>query len=286
MTKVLKKVISLAVVSAMVMMVSGCGQSKAGDSSHSRLEEIKQRGYIEVATEPYFAPYEFIDPSKPEGEKYVGSDIELAKYIAKDLGVELRIVPLEFSAVLAGVSDGKYDLALSALAYTPEREKAMSLSKGYYFSKEDSGHGLLVRTEDIGVINTPDNLADKTVVVQSGSLQELFLNEQVPATKEVKKVSSTMDGFLMVQEGKADVSITSIDLAQLYIDSNPTCGLQLVEGFKFTEDESTAGTRAGIPPNEPELTEYINSIIDKVMADGSYEKWYNENAEYAKTLGL
>lgn len=70
------------------------------------MEEILQRGYIEVATEPYFAPNEFIDSTKSGDEQYVGSDIELAKYIAEKLGVELKVVPLEFSAVLSSVTEG------------------------------------------------------------------------------------------------------------------------------------------------------------------------------------
>ena len=81
----------------------------------------------------------------------MGSDIEMAKYIADKLGVELKIVPLEFAAVLSSVTEGKYDLAISALAYTPERAEAMNLSNGYYFDDEEDGYGLLVREEDPGV---------------------------------------------------------------------------------------------------------------------------------------
>ena len=170
----------------------------------NRLEQIQARGYIEVATEPYFAPCEFIDPAKEGDEKYVGADIELAKLIAETLGVECRIVPLEFTAVLSSVTEGKYDMAISALAYTPARAEAMDMSKGYYYSQEEIQYGLLVRTEDLGAIGDADDLADQTVVVQSGSLQELFAFEQVPAYKELKRVSATTDGFLMVQENKAD----------------------------------------------------------------------------------
>ena len=81
----------------------------------NRLEQIQARGYIEVATEPYFAPCEFIDPAKEGDEKYVGADIELAELIAETLGVECRIVPLEFTAVLSSVTEGKYDMAISAV---------------------------------------------------------------------------------------------------------------------------------------------------------------------------
>ena len=55
--------------------------------SNNRLNEILERGYIEIATEPYFAPNEFIDPTKSGEEAYTGSDVELAKYIGEALGV-------------------------------------------------------------------------------------------------------------------------------------------------------------------------------------------------------
>jgi polar amino acid transport system substrate-binding protein len=128
----------LPFAAALVAAVLTVGAAEAAD----RLEDIKKRGYIEVATEPYFAPNEFIDPTKSGDDKYVGSDIELAKYIGKNLGVDVKIVPLEFSAVLTGVTEGKYDMAISALAYTPVREEAMNLSKGYHFQKGQKGHGI------------------------------------------------------------------------------------------------------------------------------------------------
>lgn len=281
------KAATLGLAFMLMAAVTGCSGGSGGSSTaENRLEAILARGYIEVVTEPAFAPNEFIDPSKPENEKYVGSDIELAKYIADDLGVELRIVPLEFSAVLAGVSEGKYDMAISALAYTPAREEAMNLSKGYYFAKNSKGHGLLIREEDIGTVKGPDDLADKVIVYQSGSLQELFATEQIPDAKDRKLVSSTTDGFLQVQERKADVCVTMVNTAELYIQANEGCGLAVVEGFKFQQDESTDGTRIGMPPGEDELTERVNKIIDEVLASGVYEEWYEEYTEYATSLGL
>lgn len=85
----------------------------------------------------------------------------------------------------------------------------MELSKGYYFDDEKVQYGLMVRTENLDKIKSAEDLADKTLVVQSGSLQEMFANEQVPAYKELKRVSATTDGFLMVQEGKADAVTTA-----------------------------------------------------------------------------
>lgn len=286
-----KNVMLILIVMNLVIMAvffSGCSQKgyTATKKSQNRLEEIMERGYIEVVTEPYFAPNEFIDPSKEVGNQIVGSDIELAKFIAERIGVELRIVPLEFSAVLSSITESKYDLAISSLAYTPARAEAMNMSKGYYFSKESDGHGLVIRVEDEGNIKGVQELAEKVVVAQSGSLQELFVKEQLPKYKEFKRVSSSNDGLLMIQERKADVCVASISMAKLYISANKDSGLMVVNGFKFTEDESTSGIRIGMPLGEDELTEKINEIIDEVIETGIFEEWNIEYTEYAKSLGL
>ena len=92
-----------------------------------RLERIRSAGKLRVATEPYFAPQEFIDPEKSGQEQYVGSDMELAKLIAERMGVTLEIVPMDFTDVLPAVADGECDLAISGLAFTPGRANQVEL---------------------------------------------------------------------------------------------------------------------------------------------------------------
>ena len=91
--KKMKKLFCAALAAAMLMAtMSGCG------SSQNRLEKILESGKLVLATSPDFAPLEFEDLSSGEAQ-YVGSDIELAKYIAEKLGVELEISAMDFSAV-------------------------------------------------------------------------------------------------------------------------------------------------------------------------------------------
>ena len=263
----------------------------AGENTHApsnRLEDILQRGYIEIATEPYFAPNEFIDPTITGEDNIVGSDIELAKFIANDLGVELRLKPMDFTSVLGSMTSGKFDMAISALAYTPSRAETMNLSKGYYYGSEDpqKAYGILIRAEDADEIKTIADLADKTVAAQNGSLQEMFVREQIPAYKQYNQVSSTNDAFLMVQTGRADAMAAALKMAELYLESNPECGLMILPDFYFTVDLDTQGTRIGLPLGEDELTDRVNEIIDKVLEQDLYNQWYEEYKEYAKKLGL
>ena len=269
---------------AAVMMASLCACSSKDEGRVNRLEEIKQRGYITVTTEPYFAPNEFIDPSKEGQEQYVGADMELAKYIADSLGVELQIVPLDFTSVLSSVSEGKYDLAISALAYSPARAESMNMSKGYYFDDDTEGYGMLCRVGDEDKYPDARSMKDAVIAVQAGSVQDSFVLSQITEYKEIKYVDSMTNAFLMVQEGKADLAACFIGNGRLYSEANPT--VTIVNGFKFASDESMEGTRIGIKKGEDELTGAVNAIIDEVVESGIYAQWYDEYSEYAAGLGL
>ena len=274
----MKKMLCVLLSLALVLSMMACG----GKEEYDRLADIKERGYIEVTTEPYFAPYEFIDPSKTGDEQYVGLDIMLAQAIADEIGVELRIVPLEFTAVQAGIADGKYDLALSALSYSPTRAEAMTLSNVYRAS--DTGYGFLVREEDVDKYTDIASLADAIVVTQSGSVQEGLYNDNVEECAEFKLVSAMTDGYLAVAEGKADVCIVSTASAQLYADANG--GLAIPE-FRFEIDPNMNGTVAAAPPEGSDaLIALVNDVIAELDESGQLEAWYNEYAEYAKTLGI
>ena len=253
-------------------------------SADGRLAKIKEKGVLEVCTEPYFAPNEFIDSSKQGDEQYQGMDIEIAKYIADRLGVQLKIVPLEFSAVLAGIVDGKYDLAISSLAYSPARAEAMRMSKGYYFS-QNAGYGFAVRPEDKDKYSFVESLADATVVMQSGSVQEALFDQNVTGCKEKKLVSSTTDAYLAVSEGKADVAICAIASADLYGESNG--GNIVTTDYRFDVSDEMSGMRIAASQSDTEsLIEFVNGCIDEMNAAGQIEEWNAYYTEYAKSLGI
>lgn len=280
----MKKMLAFLMAVMILVTCAACGGSGGDDGSADadRLAQIKERGYVEVATEPFFAPYEFIDPTKTGDDQYVGADIELAKLIAEKIGVELKLVPLDFTAVLAGVADGKYDMAISAMSYSPARAEAMNLSNVYYAS--DTGYGFLVRTEDAGKYNSIEDLADAVVITQSGSVQEGLYNDQVPKCKEFKLVANMTDGYLAVAEGKADVCICSTKSAGLYAEANG--GLSIPE-FRFEVDPNMNGECVGMPKKDTDsLMEIVNECVAEVMESGQFIEWMDEYSVYAADLGI
>jgi len=281
----MKRMLALALTALLLAaLLGGCAKK---ETKTDRLSEILSRGYVTVATEPYFAPQEFIDPSKEGDAQYVGADIELARRIAQELGVECRIVPLDFTTVLSSVTEGKYDLAISALAYKPDRAENMNLSDSYYTSNDDdSTYGFAVAAAQADALRTLEDLADKTVVVQQGSLQQFLWEQSGAKCAELKYVSSTNDAFLMVTEGKADAVVTATGFARLYIEANADCGIVMNEDFRFTVDDKYSGMIIGMQKGEDALLARINEIVAKVVAEGCYSDWVTEYREYAKTLGL
>ena len=276
----MKKIFAIVLALAMILSCAACGGSSKAKGD--LLDEIKAQGYIELCTEPYFAPYEFVDPSKTGDDQYVGVDIEIAKYIAEKIGVELRIVPLDFTAVLAGIADGKYDMAISAIAYSPSRAEAMRLSNVY--KPNSGGYGFLTRTEDVDKYTSVEDLKDAVVITQSGSVQESLYNQNVKACKEFKLVANMTDGYLAVAEGKADVCICSTDSAQLYADAN---GGLAVPDFRFEVDPNMNGTVVAMPlKGSDSLLEVVNEAIAELNAQGKIDQWNDEYAAYAAQLGI
>ena len=277
----MKKIIAFLLAAILVLGCTACGSKK--DEGNDRLAQIKEKGYIELCTEPYFAPFEYVDPTKTGDNQYQGMDMEVAKYIADKLGVELKITALDFTAVLAGVADGKYDFAISAIAYSPERAEAMRLSDVYYAT--NTGYGFIVRSEDVGKYTDIDSLKDAVVITQSGSVQEALYNQYVNgACKEFKLVANMTDGYLAVSEGKADVCICSTASASLYAQANG--GLDIPD-FRFDVDPNMNGVCVAMPTEGTEsLAELINQCIAELNESGKPEEWYSQYEAAAAELGI
>jgi len=280
----MKKILAVILAMLMLFACTACGSSKS--EAKDRLAQIKEKGYLELATEPYFAPFEFIDTAKSGDDQYQGCDIFLAQKIAEKIGVELKIVPLEFSAVLTGIADGKYDLAISALAYSPTRAETMNLSTPYLTELNDgqSQYGILVRNEDIGKYPTVESLKDAVLATQSGSVQEGIVKDMIPAYKDLKLFSAMTDAYLAVAEGKADVCICSIESANLYAEANG--GISTDEQRFVLADDVEGTVAAATKEGTDSLMEVVNEVIKELTASGELLDQYYIAVEYAESLGI
>ena len=272
--KKMKKLFCAALAAAMLMAtMSGCG------SSQNRLEKILESGKLVLATSPDFAPLEFEDLSSGEAQ-YVGSDIELAKYIAEKLGVELEISAMDFSAVQAAIPSGQADIAISGFAKTEERAQNMELSTPFNIT-EDGGQTVLV-AKGQGATNTAaEDFSGLQIGAQNGSLQYNLVSEQLPEDVEIVPVGSLNDGVLMLETGKIDALASDLSNAELLLESHDG-----IETTDFMFGYSSEGNVAAVKKGETELIEAVNEIIEEVNELGLYDQWKDEATELAKSLGL
>lgn len=272
--KKMKKLFCAALAAAMLMAtMSGCG------SSQNRLEKIKESGKLVLATSPDFAPLEFEDLSSGEAQ-YVGSDIELAKYIAEKLGVELEISAMDFSAVQAAIPSGQADIAISGFARTEERAQNMELSTPFNIT-EDGGQTVLVAKGQGANYTAAEDFSGLQIGAQNGSLQYNLVSEQLPEDVEIVPVGSLNDGVLMLETGKIDALASDLSNAELLLESHDG-----IETTDFMFEYSSEGNVAAVKKGETELIEAVNEIIDEVNELGLYEQWKDEATELAKSLGL
>ena len=272
--KKMKKLFCAALAAAMLMAtMSGCG------SSQNRLEKILESGKLVLATSPDFAPLEFEDLSSGEAQ-YVGSDIELAKYIAEKLGVELEISAMDFSAVQAAIPSGQADIAISGFAKTEERAQNMELSTPFNIT-EDGGQTVLVLKGEGANYTAAEDFSGLQIGAQNGSLQYNLVSEQLPDDVEIVPVGSLNDGVLMLETGKIDALASDLSNAELLLESHDG-----IETTDFMFEYSSEGNVAAVKKGETELIEAVNEIIEEVNELGLYDQWKEEATELAKSLGL
>lgn len=269
--------IKTMILTMTMVLLTACTKA---DTTNKRLETILQKKELVVVTSPDFAPYEFIDANKAGQDKYVGADIELAKYIAQALGVTLRIDPMDFDNVLASITQGRADLAISGLGYKADRAETMELSIPYNIS-EDNCHGLLIRNDQLDLYQTLDAFKGKKVAAQNASLQQDYASSQIPDI-QMELISSLQDGILMLQTKKVDALATTCKTGEQFALSYPALAMAEAK-FVVTDD---SGTVIGITKHETALLEKINEIIQEVIDQGLYVKWEAEYTEYASSLGV
>ncbi|MBQ7656371.1 MAG: amino acid ABC transporter substrate-binding protein [Clostridia bacterium] len=244
------------------------------------LARIRENGVLRVAIEPYFPPQEFMDESLPEGEQIVGPDVELARLIAEKMGVELQLVPMDFSLVLTSVNEGECDLAISALMYTPGRAVTNTFSKGYYYGEEDSSVGLLAQERNLANITSIADLSDKIIVAQSGSLHEALAAERILNYHEFRRLSTIQEVYLAVANSWADAAVVNVAAAKSYIESHPQQKLALVPGVRLELPQEMQGDRIAARKGELQLMYFVNGVIDETLSDGRYYEWIDTYQAY------
>ena len=257
------------------------------EDASGALAQIQRKGVLRVATDLSCAPFNFTNPDGKGDKQYAGVDMELARLIAKKMGVELVIVPKKSIYKLPALSEDLADLTISTVACTPGRALYYTLSKGYYYPEgEDKDIGILVREET--EISSMEDLRDKVIVAESNSVQEAFGAAHIEDYLEFRRASSVRNVYKMVADGRAFAGIVSIRIAETYIQNHPDCGLRVAEdkNLRFPVDSQYLGYRVAAKKGETQLIAFVNGVIDEAEKTKQFDKWNREATELATKLGL
>jgi len=232
------------------------------NTQYQGVEAIKAKGKLVVALNPEFAPFEY--QKLVDGKnQIVGSDVELAKAIAKELGVEVEFSPMSFDNVLASLDSGKADLAISGVSKTEERSQVYDFSIPYYTSKNK----VIVRKSELTNYQSVKDLAQKKVGAQKGSIQETLAKETL---QDSSLVSLPKNGNLItdLKSGQLDAVIFEEPVAKGFVENNPD--LAIAE-FDFDNDKEDSYAVA-MKKDSKELKEAVDKTIQKLKDSGELDK--------------
>lgn len=277
-----KKVIALILVAVMIFLSFGCSskepvQQGAGENTEnvqnqgnntanekSKLDEIKNKGKIVLGTSADYPPYEFHKEINGKDE-IVGFDIEIAKEIAKDLGVELEIKDMKFEGLLAALVADNIDFIIAGMVPTQERMEAVDFSIPYYQAEQK----MLIRAEDKDKYKTPEDFKGKTVGAQISTIQEEIVLTRMPDS-EYKGLSKITDLVLELKNKKIEGIVLVAPVAEAYAKQNEDL---IVPDISFGKED---GVAVAVNKGNTDLVDAINATLQRLMDEGKIDEFISE----------
>ncbi|MBG1114970.1 ABC transporter permease subunit [Staphylococcus aureus] len=230
-------------------------------------EKIKERGELRVGLSADYAPMEFEHTVNGKTE-YAGVDIDLAKKIAKDNNLKLKIVNMSFDSLLGDLKTGKIDIIISGMTSTPERKKQVDFSDSYMMTKNI----MLVKKDKVNEYKDIKDFNNKKVGAQKGTEQEKIAQTEIE-NASITSLSRLPDVILALKSGKVEGAVVEKPVAEAYLKQNPKLGISNV---KFNEEEKD--TVIAVPKDSPKLLSQINKTIKEVKDKGLIDKYMTNAA--------
>ncbi|MFD2699417.1 MULTISPECIES: substrate-binding periplasmic protein [Paenibacillus] len=263
-----------AILLMVVLVVSACGSkttdngSSNGAQASNELEQIKSAGTMKVGMMGTYRPYNFLNDNK----EMDGFDADIAREVAKRLGVEVEFVSQEFSGLTPSLQSKKIDAIISQMTITDERKQALDFSEGYITNQVK----IIVKNDNNDITKLED-FKGKTIGVGLGTNDETYLrNEVLPKVGDftIKTYDDVITSLKDLDAGRIDATINNLYALKPIIDSN---------GFKIKAvGEPIKSDQAGIAvrKNNPELVAALNEALQGMKDDGTYntifKKWFGE----------
>lgn len=262
--------IAMMIAILLSLALAGCGnangkQATSSDEAMSSLDKIKEANKIVLGTSADYPPYEFHKQIDGK-DKIVGFDIEIAKEIAKDIGVELEIKDMDFDGLLAALDTGNVDIVVAGMSATEERKKSVDFSKEYY--TEDQG--FLVHVDNKDKYNSIEDLKGLKIGAQKGTVQEEVAEEKIEGA-QIKTLAKITDLVLELKNNKIDGLVLAVPVAEMYVANNPD--IALVPQIDLGQGD---GIAVAVKKGNQDLVDSINATIDRLMKDDTLDKFIQE----------
>lgn len=243
-------------LAVLLALTASCGSSAAENSVVTKAEETGQLTIGIRFTQPGMS-------ERTLDGRYVGLDVDVARYIAEELGVDedgitwVDVVAAEREKALAA---RKVDLVLSTYSITPERKKLVSFA-GPYFT---TGQSLLVRLDSSKDITGPDSLNGKKLCSVEGTTSAAQVKERFAKRVELVEYPRDPDCVTALLTGLVDAVTTDETILAGYVAQNPE--LLKVVGDHFSDENYGVGLHKDDRDGQAAVNEAIRKMID----DGSW----------------
>lgn len=253
--------VAAAGVLAASLALFGCSSEKAEEPAAAENEYgLVTDGTLTVITSADYPPFENI-----ENGEYVGLDIDVAKAVAEELGLDIEIKNQQFDTLIPAIAaGGQADMTISGITVDPERAEQVDFTDAYY--TDDQAIAVMKGTD-----YTPENAAEALnfegtiIAVQSGTTGETYVQENFP-NATVQAYGNSTDCFAAMQAGQATAVCTNMAvvekmLADAYSDAEVVLTVATGEEYAIA-----------ISKDNPELLAAVNEALATLVANGTIDE--------------
>jgi polar amino acid transport system substrate-binding protein len=261
---------------SLTMVLSGCSSANndaektpAPAQTDTSWQDIQDKGYFVMGLDDAFPPMGFRD----EKNEIVGFDIDLAKEVAKRLGVDVKFQTIVWESKLEEINSGNIDVIWNGFSVTPERQKEYLFTKPYIKNRQ-----VIVVTAD-SPIKTKADLEGKKIGIQAGSSAQDAVMADKATYEVIKDNLLEFDDNVMAMKdlkgGGLDAVVVDIIVGKYYVSKHPG-------EYKFLEEDFGAEDFAvGLRITDKAFLAEMNKALDDMKADGTASeisnKWFNED---------
>ncbi len=244
----MKKTISLLLVLVMILSLAGCASKSA---SASDLDYIKGKGKLIVGITD-FAPMDY----KDESGEWIGFDADLGRAVAKDLGVEIEFVEIDWDNKILELDNKSIDCVWNGMTLTNEVKSAMNCTNAYC----KNAQVVVLKADAADAHKDEASIAGLKIAVEAGSAGEAVAQEK---GWEFTSLTSQADALMEVEAGSSDACIIDLLMAGAMIGEG-TSYTDLATSVELTEEEYGVGCR-----KDSDLAAAINEEFKKLYDDGT-----------------